>query len=59
MLVTYATYTVIMKRELTGASNIVIESRCLSGHIFSFQDLLQYYSVCYVEDAATTLDIPN
>ena len=28
MLVTYATYTVIMKQELTGAYNIAIEDHC-------------------------------
>jgi hypothetical protein len=28
MLVTYATYTVIMKQELTGACNIAIEDHC-------------------------------
>jgi hypothetical protein len=61
MLVTYATYTVIMKQELTGACSIAIEKDHFSktGMYVSFQDLLQYISVFFVEDAVTTLVISN
>ena len=58
MLVTYATYTLAMKQELTGALvNAVIKSLLQRTYIYSFQDILQYSSVYFVEEAARTFII--
>lgn len=57
MLVTYATYTLLMKQGLTGASLIeflveILSSSSFNELIFSFQDLFQYSGVYSVEGAA-------
>ncbi|KAF8799465.1 hypothetical protein BYT27DRAFT_6860396 [Phlegmacium glaucopus] len=59
MLVTYATHTVFMKQELTRTSKHCNRKLLLNRNICSFQDLLQYTSVFFVEDAVTTLVISN
>jgi hypothetical protein len=57
MLVTYATYTLLMKQELTGTSNIADRKSAAIIDTFSFQDFLHYNGVFFVEDAATTVVI--
>ena len=57
MLVTYTTYTLLMKQGLTGASLIeflveILSSSSFNELIFSFQDLFQYSGVYSVEGAA-------
>lgn len=57
MLVTYTTYTLLMKQGLTGASVIELENHFYNEHIFSFQDLFQYSGVYFVKEAARTFVI--
>ena len=59
MLVTYATYTLLMKQRLTGASDIANRKFVLAMdiYIFSVQDFLQFISVFFAGNAISTLDI--
>ena len=59
MLVTYATYTLLMKQKLTGASNIANRKFVLAMdiYIYSVQDLLQFIGVFFVGNAISTLGI--